>query len=197
MAKLLGGVMFVVILLSGSAGAQVSREAYAPLTCYEIVDGLEIASTTAIEVCAGSNNDAPGRCMATALETGELTTQQMVELCRGATSLEPNQCYADLDAEGTLTNDEMIRYCGSRCPMGPAPPQSGNAACMAAALEATDLPEQTSAQLCLAASSAAPVDCYSAGEDATELALTDTQLVQLCAERTSCQYVNAVPVAGY
>lgn len=189
------GVMLSDAGCRKQAEAQVAMDPLGPIDCFLIVDDMEIASTSAIDVCAGATSDAPGRCMEAGIDTGVLTTQQTIDLCRGATSLAPFACFEQLSDRGTLTNDQMIDYCGMRCPLGPPPPEAGNAECLGAALDRADLPEQSSAELCVRAASAGPVDCFVAGLDTTELA--DSQLIQLCAETTSCQYVNAPAAASY
>lgn len=173
------------------ADAQVLREPLGPLQCFEIADTEGLASTMAIELCAGAISAAPGQCLAIAEDQDVLSTLQIVDLCANATSIEPVACFGRLQADWDLTNEQMIEYCGTRCPLGPAPPEVTNASCLIAATENTNLTYTMAEQLCLRAQSTAPVECFVAGEDATEL--TYDQLVDLCAETRSCQYVNVPP----
>lgn len=173
----------------------IVAEPLGPVDCFRVADELGIASTSAVQLCAGATSVAPGQCLAAAVERGVLTTQQMIELCRGSTSMASFECFDELSTRGTLTNNQMIEYCGMRCPLGPPPPEAGNAQCLAAALDRADLTTQSGAELCLLATSAGPVDCFLAGEAATQL--PDSQLIQLCAETTHCQYINAPATAAY
>lgn len=175
--------------------AQVVADSLGPIDCFQVADEIGIASTSAVELCAGATSVAPGQCLAAAVDRGVLTIQQIVELCQGSTSLESFSCFDELAAMGTLTNQQMIEYCGMRCPLGPPPPEAGNPQCLAAALDNADLTAQSGAELCLLATSASPVDCFVAGEAGTRL--PDSQLIQLCAERTHCQYINAPATVAY
>jgi len=193
------GVMLAMILSYAScqrdSEAQVVADSLGPIDCFLIADEVGIASTSSVELCAGATSAAPGQCLAAAVDRGVLTTQQIVELCRASTSLEPFTCFEELNAIGTLTNNQMIEYCGMRCPLGPPPPEAGNAQCLATALDRADLTTQSGAELCLLATSAGPVDCFVAGKNATQL--PDSQLIRLCAETTHCQYINAPATAAY
>lgn len=122
---------------------------------------------------------------------GDLTTNQMLTLCRGATNLETVVCYEHLDEEGSLTNEQILDYCSMRCPLGPAPPQSASSACVAEGLDRTNLAAEMVGELCVNSQSASPVDCFLRGTATTQL--TTNQLVGLCAQRFSCQYVNTPP----
>lgn len=174
------------------ARAQVPDDPLGPIGCFEAVDARGLASDTGLDLCTGATSVAPGQCfVATMDRRGDLTTQQMVQLCRGATSLEPLACFERLYAVGTLTANQVIEYCSTTCPLGPAPPQASDPACFGAALERTELATQTIGQLCQSARSAAPVDCFVVGQDVSEL--SDSQLVQLCAQVYSCQYINVPP----
>jgi hypothetical protein len=173
------------------ASAQSADPALGPIACYELVAG-NVASTTGLELCTAATSAAPGQCFVeTASRHSDLATSQMVGLCRGATTLDPLLCFEELDADGSLTNDQILEYCGTRCPLGPAPPQSSNAACVAEGLDRTNLAAQMVGELCINSQSATPVDCYLRGAATTQLATS--QLVGLCAQRFSCQYVNTPP----
>lgn len=175
------------------AGAQASRDSLGPVRCFAILDDLEIASETALQLCAGAPSDAPGRCFARGTsELPEVSTQQLAQLCTAATSTEPITCYAHLDAEETLTIDQMIAYCATTCPLGPAPPQAADPDCLTLALDGTELSLQSAGELCAGASSAGPARCFAQGDD---FELTDSQLVRLCAEtsQAQCQYYNVQP----
>jgi hypothetical protein len=192
-------VVLVSVVLS-ETGCRRAAEAQAtdslgPIECFRIADAMGISSTSAIQLCAGATSVAPGQCLAAAIDRGVLTTQQMVQLCREATSNASFECFDQLSAIGTLTNNQMIEYCGMRCPLGPPPPEAGNAECLATALDRGNLSHQTAAELCLLATSAGPVDCFVAGENVTQL--PNSQLIQLCAKTRSCQYVNAPATAAY
>lgn len=188
-------VMIGVVLLGTAcrrtADAQLIDDSLGPIRCFEIVDAMNLASQSALDLCTGATSDAPGRCYAELFDRFPLTTQRMVALCRGATSLEPVACYEELAASETLTEQQIIGYCATTCPLGPAPPQASDPACLGAALERTNLALQTAGELCLSSRSAGPVDCYLRGVDVTTLA--DLQLIQLCAHTSSCQYLNAPP----
>ena len=131
----------------------------------------------------------PGECFVAATNRhSDLTTSQMVTLCRGATSFETLVCYETLDADGSLTQDQILNYCATQCALGPAPAQSSSPACVQEGLDRTDLSAQMVGELCIASHSAAPVDCYLRGDSTTQL--TTGQLVYLCGQKYSCQYVN-------
>lgn len=173
------------------AGAQGEDVSLGPIGCYEVVSGT-VASTTGLELCTAATSAAPGHCFTEATRRhGDLTTSQIVRLCRGATSLDSLQCFEHLDADGSLTNEQILDYCGMQCPLGPAPPQSASSACVAEGLDRTNLPTQMVGELCVSSRSAGPVDCYVRGTRTTQL--TTSQLVGLCAQRFSCQYVNVPP----
>ncbi len=190
-------------LLGAVLGGACQREAIAqpvddplaPIGCFEIVDARNIASDSVIDLCTAATSLAPAQCFVNALDRHhELSTSQIIQLCRRATTLEPLGCYERLDREGKLTEDQLIGYCAMYCPVGPPAAQSASPACFAAALARTSLAEQTIGQLCFNSRSAGPVDCYLRGLDSN---LSDTKLVQLCAQTASCQYVTAVPVPAY
>jgi hypothetical protein len=101
------------------------------------------------------------------------------------------QCFEELDADGTLTEDQILSYCAMSCPLGPAPPQSSSGACVSEALERTNLTTQQVGELCRGSHSSTPVECYQRGVQGT--GLTNDQLVGLCAQHFSCQYVNTPP----
>jgi hypothetical protein len=187
----------VLVLLAPVAGcqriaaAQSADPALGPIGCYEQVAD-SVASTTGIELCVAATSAAPGQCfMEASTRHSDLTTSQMVSLCRGSTSLDPLLCFEELDADGSLTNAQILDYCGMRCPIGPAPAQSSSAACVSQGLDRTNLAAQMVGELCINSHSAAPVACYLRGTNTTSL--TTGQLVTLCAQRFSCQYVNAPP----
>ena len=187
------GAMMIGMFCGGVANAQVVREPLGPLECYEIADKEGLANTSSIQLCAGAISSAPGVCYAIEDNENDLSTTQILDLCTNATSTEPNACFEELQADGTLTNEQMIDYCATRCPIGPAPSEVNNASCLAVALEVTSLSDQMATELCMRSVTTAPVECYIQGEDTA--ALTTEQLVDLCAEGRSCQYVNAVTVA--
>ncbi len=170
-----------------NASAQNELDPLSPVQCFQIVDAKNLSNQSALELCAGAISDAPGRCYAEAIDQlHSLSSQQIMQLCQSATSMDPIACYARLDAIGTLTGDQMIGYCTTACPVGPPPPESSSPACLGTAVERTQLALQTAGELCLGSRSAGPVDCYLAGRELQTLA--DSQLVQLCAETTRCQY---------
>lgn len=176
------------------AAAQVVDDPLAPIACFEIIDARNIASETALDVCAAATSSAAGQCFAGALDRHhELSSQKIVQLCQRATSLEPLTCYERLAAEQTLTEDQILAYCTTSCPAGPAPAQSSDPACFALALERTTLSDQTIGELCLFSRSPGPAECFLQGQAVTEL--SDQQLVRLCAQRASCQYVITAPAA--
>jgi len=173
------------------AGAQNADPALGPIECFELVKDI-LPSTTGMTLCTGATSSAPGHCFVEATKrVGNLTTSQLVTLCQGATTLESLVCYEHLDAEGSLTDDQILDYCALKCPLGPAPPQSANAACVAQGLDRTDLAAKMVGELCLNSQSATPVACYLRGKQTTQL--TTSSLVSLCAQRFSCQYVNSPP----
>lgn len=166
---------------------QVTREPLGPLECFRILDELEIADETAIELCAGANSAAPGQCFAIAdARVPTLADSKAVTLCTGATSTAPIDCYMDLAAEEVFTEGQLVTYCATRCAVGPPPPEVSSSACLAAAQEQTELSLQSAGELCFGASSTAPVQCYLAGDALHTLA--DSQLVRLCVETPTCQY---------
>lgn len=160
-----------------------------PIACYEIVSG-DVASQTGIELCRGATSATPGQCFVEATRRSSgLTTNEMVVLCAGATSLDPLDCYERLLARGTLTENQAIGYCVPQCPIGPAPAQSSSPACVGEGLDRTQLAEQSVGELCRYSRSEMPVECFLRGKTTTQL--SDSQLVQLCQQQFSCQYVNA------
>ena len=186
-----GLVGLVIVLGFGAAcdeaSAQRRRDSLAPVSCFEHADNAQLAEQSAIQLCAGVPSDAPGRCYAAGVDTyHELATQKLLRLCTAATSLQPLDCYAGLSAEGQLTEDQIVSYCTTTCPESPPPPQASNPACLQQALDRTELALQQAGELCQASSSAGPVDCYLAGEALHTI--SDSSLVQLCAEVVRCQY---------
>jgi hypothetical protein len=177
-----------------SADAQNGRDSLAPVRCYQIADGRQLASQSALQLCAGTPTTAPGLCFAESSDRfRDLATQQMLQLCTRATSLQPVDCYAQVSARGDVTSDQAVRFCATICPIGPAPPEGSSAACLDAATRRTTLSLQSAAQLCIGSSSDGPVDCFLAGRELHTL--TDSSLVQLCPESTGCQYYNAAPAS--
>jgi hypothetical protein len=176
------------------AVAQPPADPLGPIGCFELADAKGLASETALDLCGGATSVAPGECYVGAVDRVHvLTTQKIIQLCRRATSLEPLACFERLHATGTLTEDQVLDYCAMRCPLGPAPAEASNPECVAGALERTNLANQTIGELCTRSRSAGPVECFVRGEEVSQLA--ESQLVQLCAERPSCQYVTAAPPA--
>ena len=173
------------------AVAQVVDDPLSPIGCFKIVDDRGVASTTVIDLCAGATSIAPGLCYAAALDCCNLTSQQILQLCWGATSTDPLDCYRLLDAEGDLTNSQIIGYCAASCPLGPAPAQASHPWCVKTALDRTNLTTQMVGELCRNARSAGPVECFLVGRSISRLA--ESELVRLCAQTWSCQYVNANP----
>lgn len=173
------------------AVAQGADPALGPIACFEMVRGL-VSSQTGIELCRAATSAVPGQCFVEAsTRATALTTNDMVRLCAGATSLDPLDCYQRLVARGTITNNQALGYCAPQCPFGPAPAESSSAACMNDGLDRTQLAAQSVGELCKLSRSATPVECFLRGETATQL--TNSQLVQLCQQSFSCQYVNAPP----
>jgi hypothetical protein len=185
--------MFAGMFCMETARAQVVREPLGPLECFEIADAEGLADSSSLQLCAGAISAAPGQCYAIADNENDLSTPQILNLCTNATSTEPNACFEELQTNGTLTNEQMIDYCATRCPIGPAPAEVSNANCLAVALEVTTLTQQMAERLCVRSITTAPVECFTEGEDTA--ALTTEQLVDLCAEGRSCQYVTAVSSA--
>lgn len=179
------------------AGAQrvPLADPLAPVSCFEIVDDVGLAESSALELCSGAFTAAPGQCFVAAQNRHrELATTKIIQLCTATTTLDPLSCYEQLDAEGVFTEDQAIAYCRATCPLGPSPPQSADPGCMSAAVARTDLALQQIGELCRNSRDPGPVACYLQGEGTTQLA--DSQLVQLCAQTYSCQYVNAPAGAG-
>jgi hypothetical protein len=169
--------------------AQNADPALGPIACFEQVNG-DVASQTGIELCRAATSAAPGQCFVEASSRASgLTTNEMVVLCAGATSLDPLDCYQRLVARGNLTENQAIGYCAPQCPLGPAPAESSSPQCVGDGLDRTQLAEQSVGELCRASRSATPVECFLRGEASTQL--SDSQLVDLCQQQFSCQYVNA------
>jgi hypothetical protein len=181
-------LLLVVASCKHEALAQGADPALGPIACFEQVGGI-VPSQTGIELCRAATSAAPGQCFVEATNRASgLTTNEIVVLCAGATSLDSLDCYERLRARGTLTENQAIGYCAPQCPLGPAPAESSSAACIGEALDRTQLAQQTAGELCRLSRSAMPVECYLRGETTTQL--SDSQLVQLCAQSFSCQYVN-------
>lgn len=188
------GILLVACACRRTADAQVTRDSVAPVRCFQLVTAAGLASETAVDLCGGMPSDAPGRCYVQSIDRfHQLSTQQVQQLCTAATSLQPVECYARLDARGDLTEDQAIQYCATRCPIGPPPPEASSAACLDAAASLSNLALQTAAELCLGSTSEGPVRCFLAGEDLHSL--SESSLVQLCAETSGCQYYNAIPAS--
>lgn len=171
--------------------AQGEDPALGPIACYEQVNGI-VSSQTGVELCRGATSATPGQCFVEASNRSHgMTTNEMVVLCAGATSLAPLDCYDRLLARGIVTENQAIAYCGPQCPIGPAPAESSSAECIGEGLDRTQLAEQSVAELCRYSRSALPVECFLRGERGTQL--SDSQLVSLCQQQFSCQYVNAAP----
>lgn len=185
---------YVLLLLAlasckRAALAQGADPALGPIACFELVSGV-VASQTGIELCRAATSAAPGQCFVEASRRSNgLTTNDMVVLCAGATSLDPLDCYQRLEARGNLTDNQALGYCAPQCPLGPAPAESSSAACVGNALDRTQLAEESVGELCRYSRSEMPVECFLRGETSTQL--SDSQLVDLCQQQFSCQYVNA------
>lgn len=189
----LGGLLLVLTAAAcqREADAQVTRDPLAPIRCFSIVVAREIASDTAIELCAGANSDAPAQCFAIADDrVPTLASSKAVTLCQRATSTDPIECYMDLAAQGVFTEDQMITYCRTTCPIGPPPPEVSSSACLSAAAD-TDLSLQLAGELCVRAASAGPVQCFLAGQNLHTV--SDSKLINLCRETLDCQYYNTSP----
>ncbi len=191
--KICLGATSIGMLCAATASAQVVRDPLGPLECFEIAGDEGLADSSSLQLCAGALSAAPGQCFAVADNENDLSTQQILGLCSNATSMEPFACFEELQADGMLTNEQMIDYCATRCPIGPAPAEVSNATCLSVALEVTALTNDMAHRLCVRSVTTAPVECFIEGEDTASL--TTEQLVGLCAEAHSCQYVNAVTVA--
>jgi hypothetical protein len=184
--------LLVLAACKHDAAAQATRDPLAPVRCFQLADAKNLASDTAIQLCAGTATEAPGHCYVTGVNLLQaLSTQQIVQLCTFATSLAPIECYRRLNDDGELTDEQIIPYCATTCPLGPPPPQASHPACLQGASRQTDLSNDSATQLCGGASSAGPVQCFVEGERTTQLA--ESQLVQLCAEALRCQYYNVIP----
>lgn len=171
----------------GAEAQQVTRDPLGPIRCFQRADDVELAEESAVSLCAGAINDAPGACYARGVDQfPTVATQKIQTLCTAATSLEPIECFTALDAQEVLTEDQMVAYCATTCPVSPPPPQAASAACLDLAIEETDLSLQHAGELCVGSSSAGPVQCYLTGE-AENPELSETSLIQLCAERVGCQ----------
>ena len=182
-------LLLVVASCKHEALAQNADPALGPIACFEQVSGL-VASQTGVELCRAATSATPGQCFVEATNRANgLTTNEIVVLCAGATSLDPLDCYERLQARGTVTENQAIGYCAPQCPLGPAPAESSSAACIGDALDRTQLAQQSAGELCRYSRSATPVECYLRGESSTQL--SDSQLVTLCQQNFSCQYVNA------
>lgn len=184
-------LLLVLASCKHDAFAQGADPALGPIACFETVSGL-VSSQTGVELCRAATSAIPGQCFVEATNRSNgLTTNEMVVLCAGATSLDPLDCYQRLLARGTITENQAIGYCAPQCPMGPAPAESSSAQCIADGLDRTQLAEQSVGELCRLSRSATPVECFLRGEATTQL--SDSQLVSLCQQNFSCQYVNAAP----
>jgi hypothetical protein len=187
----------VALLLFGCASCRhevsaQSLDPIAPVRCFRIVDAVHLAEDSAIELCAGAANDAPGSCYALASQQfGQLGSNKLLTLCAGTTSTEPVACFARLAASGALTEDQMVDYCATRCRLGPPPPEASHPACLDQALRTTSLTSQSAAELCRGARSDGPVQCFVEGR--TLQKVSDSKLVELCVEARPCQYYNAPP----
>jgi hypothetical protein len=180
----------------GSATAQPQDDPLGPIRCFEIVSALDLSSQSGLELCAGATSAMPGQCYAYLdAQRPELTDGKRLTLCQGATSMDSVACYERLRAGEELTEDQMIAYCATSCPVGPAPAQTSSPACFENATDRSDLSEQQATDLCVGSRSAGPANCFEVGEDLTEL--TESQLVGLCRQRYSCQYINGAPSTGY
>ncbi len=192
----LGGLLWVLMAAAcqRAADAQVVRDPLGPIRCFMMMDARQIASDTAIQLCAGAISDAPAQCFGIADDRVQsLASSKAVTLCEQATSTEPIECFMDLDAQGVFTEDQMIAYCRTTCAVGPPPPEVSSSACLSAASEQTDLSLQLAGELCLRASSPGPVQCFLAGQDLHTI--SDSKLITLCRETIECQYYNASPQA--
>jgi hypothetical protein len=187
----------VTLLLLGCAGCEreviaQSLDPIAPVRCFRIVDAIQLAEDSAIELCASALNDAPGSCFALASQQfAQLATQKVLTLCTDTTSTQPVACFARLASSGTLSEDQMVAYCATRCALGPPPPEGSHPACLDHALRATGLTQQSAAQLCRDSRSIGPVQCFLEGRSLNKV--SDSKLIRLCAESRSCQYYNAAP----
>jgi hypothetical protein len=173
----------------GDATAQqAATDPLGPVRCYQTVTAVGLAEDSAVQLCGGAINAAPGQCYATSVARfTELSSQKIQQLCFGTTSMQPVACYANLSALGSLTEDQILSYCATECAAGPPPPQTASPACADVALNRANLSLQQTQALCAGSRSAGPALCYVAG-DANLHMLASDKLISLCADVTHCQY---------
>jgi len=201
--SLICGLVASGFLVLGSAGCkheaeaqgygEVQQDPVGPINCFRIVDAAQLSGQSAAELCTSALTDAPGRCFVDSQDRfHELAEQDSMNLCDRATTTTPVDCYGRLRAEQVLTKDQMIDYCRTYCSLGPPPPEASNPACLADAINYTDLSLQSAAELCLRSRTTYPVTCFNEGQTLHKIA--DSTLWQMCSEQRRCQYYNAPPV---
>jgi hypothetical protein len=177
-----------------ASAQQIRTDPLGPIRCWQQVTAAGLTDESAVPLCSGAINGAPGQCYATAArQFTTLSTLQVQELCYGTTTLQPLTCYASLSEGGDLTEDQIIAYCGTQCPAGPAPPQTASPACAHVAMENGNLTIQQTGTLCASARSAGPALCFIEG---TKLhVLSSQQLIDLCVDQLHCQYPGSPGVS--
>src|SRR5262249_40208371 len=156
----------------------------APITCFETATRLNLASSSAVDLCAGAVNDGPSLCFAQLEARNDLAQQYEIALCRGATSTGPADCYASIADARPVADLNIVGYCAPYCSPGyPYPAAWSDPSCFIAASHRAWLPDSSAAELCSGSTSTAPVGCFLAGKQRTTLA--ELELIRLCAVVTA------------
>ena len=174
-------VLVVLLAACTRARGQSVSDPEAPVRCFHVADD-EVSTQDAIDLCVGAQSEAPAQCL---VRVGNrLSDSQALALCRLATSTAPVDCLARLDDTTSLADSQIIEYCGRYCVEVPPATYGGDPACIELALDRTGLAEGQAITLCAGATSAAPAECFLAGD--AQDGLADSQLVQLCARPPVC-----------
>lgn len=98
------------------ADAQAVQQAdpLGPIRCYVVADRAGLTNSSAQQLCAGAQSDAPARCFQAADAGNQLSESQAMTLCYGATSDAPAQCAAQLALDNRSANQTIVNQCSAR-----------------------------------------------------------------------------------
>jgi hypothetical protein len=189
-------LLLVALVACQQSSAQIYDDPYGPVRCWMTAAAENLDEDHGIQLCQGAYNDIPGRCYAIGVnEFTTFSTQDLVGLCGGATSMEPVNCVRRLIADGTMTEDQIVNFCATACPLGPPPAQNSAVQCQAVALQYANIPHQTAQELCTNARTVGPALCFMSGRGLQTI--SDSKLVNLCADYRRCQYVTSAGGTAY
>lgn len=150
--KTLGLFLLAGVAACAKADAQAPEaDPIGPVRCYVLADRAGLTNSSAQQLCAGAQSDAPARCFQMADDANQLSESQAMTLCYGATSTIPAECARGLAIDNRLANQTIINQCSAR---GAGIVRSADVAtCMAQGRASTGLSDYQLGELCAPGSS--------------------------------------------